>query len=436
MARSTRIDPLEEDFPFKIISHLITVPPFREYPHAIIDEKKGVYLSVKQYIPRQDIEYPSSNADPITIIANAGLGFIKEIYEPLFAEIYHRAKEAKLRIKSIWIADMFNLGESAIANLDNLGCDATWLDHSRDMWSMINHFRDEMPKPIFGLGHSVGAVQLACLSSWHPTLFHSLVFVEPGLDASYGKHIMFPVIFRTLQRKESWTTRKEAEMKAVKAQGAETWADGARERLKRHGVFQHHASWGSDWALTTPKNQIASMVLRHNPEEIGMGPGGLDEVTLEQRALVPDINPDSIHKGPFYRPELELGWSLLPGMRPWVLYVNGGNSHDLGPAKVRDERARITGTGVGGSGGMKLGAVKQVVIEGGEHTLPFDHDLSKLADHLGDWFVKESKRWEDGPKRRRAQWNNKAIEVKQAVTKEYFTDLTSEIKKQKRAGKL
>ena len=436
MAQSTRIPPLEEDFPFEITSHIIPVTPFREYPHAIIDEKKGVYLAVKQYTPLEKHNGPesTSTSDPITIIATTGIGFIKELYEPYFVELLHRTRKANVRIRSIWIADMFNLGESAVANWENLGCDATWVDHSRDLWCMINHFRAQMPKPIIGLGHSVGCSQLLFLSSWHPTLFHSFVFVEPGLDPDYGRNITFPWVYRMLHRKDGWGERSEAEIKALRAQGADAWTEEAKERMRRYGVFQPGGKNG-DWALTVAKDQVACLAFRLNPGMIGMGPGGLDEVTLAQRELVPDSNPDDLHKGIFYRPELQLGWDLLPGMRPWVLYVNGGASPHFGDPKVREERAQKTGTGVGGNGGMKLGAVKQVVIEDGEHTLPFDRSLDELASHVSEWLVRESQRWSDGPKKRRGEWQNGKTE-KRAVTREFVKALGAELKKQTRQEKL
>lgn len=34
------------------------------------------------------------------------------------------------------------------------------MDHSRDLLHMINTFRDQMPQPIVGVGHSMGAGQL------------------------------------------------------------------------------------------------------------------------------------------------------------------------------------------------------------------------------------------------------------------------------------
>lgn len=37
---------------------------------------------------------------------------------------------------------------------------ASWLDHSRDLLHFINLKRDEMPRPIVGIGHSFGGAQL------------------------------------------------------------------------------------------------------------------------------------------------------------------------------------------------------------------------------------------------------------------------------------
>lgn len=37
---------------------------------------------------------------------------------------------------------------------------ASWLDHPRDLLHFINLKRDEMPRPIVGIGHSFGGAQL------------------------------------------------------------------------------------------------------------------------------------------------------------------------------------------------------------------------------------------------------------------------------------
>lgn len=37
---------------------------------------------------------------------------------------------------------------------------ASWFDHARDLLFMINQFKANMPSPIVGIGHSLGAGQL------------------------------------------------------------------------------------------------------------------------------------------------------------------------------------------------------------------------------------------------------------------------------------
>ncbi|KAJ5861550.1 uncharacterized protein N7529_008860 [Penicillium soppii] len=403
MAEPTRVHPLEDDFPFEIVSHLVPVVSFREYPRAIIDEQNGVRLAVKQYIPRHD-KTPKSKTEPITIIAAGGLGFFKELYEPFFAEFLHRAHRSGVNIRSIWMADMFNVGESAVANKDNLGCDPAWIDHSRDLWSMINHFRAEMPKPIIGLGHSMGCNQIVCLSSWHPTLFHSLVFIEPGIDPQYGRAIAAPWRFHTLRLQESWSNREEAEARLVKFHKAHSWDEKTLARLKHYGILRAEENKSDTWNFATSKHQIVSLLGRHNPKNIGLGPGGVSEMTLEERESIPDSDPDSWNEDTFYKPELKLAWEYLPSVRPWVLYVNGGDSPVFGCPLTRDERARRTGTGVGGNGGLKLGAVRQVIIDGAGHSMVFDGDICIVAEHVVEWLTKECERWTDVYKRRLKDW--------------------------------
>ena len=433
---ATRETPLEDDFPFDIVSHLIQVPSSREYPLAIIDEQRDLYLSVKEYIPRNATGVSHQKTDPITIVVAGGLGFIKELYEPLFIEIASRAQRAAVNIGSIWIADMFNCGQSAVANRHNLGCDAAWIDHARDLWAIINHFRKRMKKPLIGIGHSMGCNQLLCLSSWHPTLFHSLAFVEPGIDPQFGRGTTVPWVSQILRQRDKFPTREEAESNLIVSQGARLRDPRAVARLKRYGVYQTETDPQVVWGPTSPKDQIAILVSRYNPGGIGLGPGGLEEVTLAQREVVPDSNPAAPTVGPFYRHELQLSWDLLKSMRPWVLYINGGKSPVFGDPGTREERARLTGTGAGGNGGVKLGAVRQVVIEEGGHNMPFDKYLTQVADHVAKWLVTESQRWENGPKRRRREWQSKSMDEKQRLGDAHVAAIHTELQKMKRKEKL
>ena len=96
----------------------------------------------------------------------------------MWEEVYERLKRDGLRIRSIWIANSAGQGASAVLNEENLGNDrtfrtplavtyamltivpASWFDHSRDLLYMINQFKADMPRPLMGVAHSVGAGQL------------------------------------------------------------------------------------------------------------------------------------------------------------------------------------------------------------------------------------------------------------------------------------
>lgn len=84
----------------------------------------------------------------------------KELYEPLWDEILDRSERLGFRIRSIWIADVAHQGDSGVLNERLLGNDPGWHDHARDLLHLINMKRDQMPRPIVGIGHSFGGTHL------------------------------------------------------------------------------------------------------------------------------------------------------------------------------------------------------------------------------------------------------------------------------------
>lgn len=150
----------QKDSPFTIIPHTIPASYPRDYPCAIANEDEDLFLEVKQYIPDQQIHSTSGrgtedkaiNDDAVTIIAAGGVGFIKELYEPLFEEVLSKAERAGFSIRVIWMAEPVNIGASAMRNHTNLGCDPSLWDHSRDLWAMVNYLRREMVQPIMRIG--------------------------------------------------------------------------------------------------------------------------------------------------------------------------------------------------------------------------------------------------------------------------------------------
>ena len=116
-----------------------------------------MHLVVKQYVP---LDNPNPQPGDITIVGAHACGFPKELYEPLWEDVLTRAKSRNLRIRSIWIADLAQQGQSGVLNEELLGNEPSWNDHARDLLHLINLKRDQMPRPIVGMGHSMGGTQL------------------------------------------------------------------------------------------------------------------------------------------------------------------------------------------------------------------------------------------------------------------------------------
>jgi len=229
-----------------------------------------------------------------------------------------------------------------------------------------------------------------------------------------------------LKRKAESATRDEAAKELVRAHQAGGWDERAKERLTKYGIYEENGTWRS----TTPKEQIAALVCNFNPKRLGVD--GIEGMTMEEREEIPDVDPQAWNPGSFYQSALKESWHLLPHIRPRVLYVNGEKSPFFGRPRTRDERARITGTGVGGSGGMKVGAVEQVVIKDGEHTMVFEKQLGEVADHVARWLGTDVKRWQQGEQKRMEEWRAKSVAERKSVPEGYEEALAAEIKASRR----
>lgn len=129
---------------FRKVHHTINCAHTREYIAATangdLDQPK---LAVVQYIP---VDNPNPQPGDVTFIATHANGFpkvsirlassilswtnnvaLQELYEPLWDEIHRRSAKNKIRIRSIWIADVWNQGDSGVINESILGNDREYL---------------------------------------------------------------------------------------------------------------------------------------------------------------------------------------------------------------------------------------------------------------------------------------------------------------------
>ncbi|KAL2833134.1 putative toxin biosynthesis protein [Aspergillus pseudoustus] len=369
-------------FPFRVVEHTLSGQHIREYPLSINGRQEtALKLAIKQYIP---VDQPTPIPDnAVTIIGIPGNGSPKEILEPLWEDLYAQLKKQSVPLRGIWIADVTNQGASGVLNENVLGDQTNWYDHSRDLLHMVNHFRDEMPRPIIGVAHSMGSAQLVNLAIIHPRLLSTLVLFEPVIPASRFGHN--PAIISS-RRRDLWPTREKATESLTKS--LRTWDPRARDRYIRYGLRSvptrlYNPSGDKPVpegavTLTTTKHQEtwSASIANLEPESAGL-----------DRLLLPDWDVENERPYLFSRPEMWAVARNLPFLRPSVFWVFGGQCY-LSPPAEQEYKMRVTGTGIGGSGGAAKEMVEKAVLEDGNHNVVYEN-VRWSAGVAGDWI----RRW-------------------------------------------
>ncbi|GFF51774.1 peroxisomal membrane protein LPX1 [Aspergillus udagawae] len=352
---------------FRVVEHVARAQNVRERPGAVkFGHEQELRLAVKQYIPHDN---PCPAKGDVTLIGAHANGFPKELYEPLWDEIYTRLRARNRRIRSIWIADVVQQGQSGVLNEFILGDDPSWFDHGRDLLFLLNQFQDQIPGPLIGVGHSMGGMQLAHLSLMHPSLFEGLILMDPVIQRDNpSRKYALPSTYR----RDLWPSRDEARAKFQSSSFYQGWDPRVLDKWVEYGlrdlptklypISEDIMHGKSAVTLTTPKAQELFTFLR---------PSYIDERSGQPRGVPEEeMHRDDIDDFPFYRPEPPQIFRRLPELKPAVLYLFGSDS-DLSSSKARREKLVMTGTGVGGSGGVSRGRVQEVVLPCG-HLVPME----------------------------------------------------------------
>ncbi|TWU77389.1 hypothetical protein ED733_006132 [Metarhizium rileyi] len=377
---------------FNVAEHVVPACHIREYPGLTAREQEDVlHLHVKQYTPRNAPATPDKYA--VTLIAMHGNGFPK-LYEPLWDALYQQSETHAFSIRGIWIADMAPQGMSGVLNERKISNDNSWMDHSRDMLLIVNHFRHLMPRPLVGVGHSCGGLQI---------LFTSIIFLDPGfLIVRPGTKIPteVPMVIRSLTyRKDIWPNRAAAARFVKKS--CPDWDQRAMDLMVQYGfrdlptaLFPELPSNAnaSDPPVTLVTTVTQSVLTHARPCFDAKDAGG--RVVVKNRETHADLDPEA--RFPLYRPETQPAVARLPALRPSALFVLGAHTE---PPRWRESMraaAREAGTGVGGSGGMAEGRVLEVVINGG-HLFPFTA-VKETGRVCAQWLGLEMDRYRDREK--------------------------------------
>lgn len=318
------------------------------------------------------------------------ISFPKELYEPLWEELFARSDGHGLRIYSIWVADKSDHGASGILNEHTQGDDPSASDLARDLLHMTNVFREEMRLPLVGFGHSLGGTALLELSNMHPRLFASLILIDPVIGPSI-KHAGTILLNSSVRRPDLWPSHKAAEEAFEATKAFQSWDPRVKALWLKHGLratptFLHPPP--GMVTLRTPKSIEAWNYCRPWFDSL---PSRGGQHTTRSRVKYPDADSNIFDTHPFYRPEAALVWNCLPNIRPGVLYIFPASGPMSSPESIAEKVAR-TGKGVGGSGGQKMGRVDKVIFQNAGHLVPFEKPV-ECADSVHTWLALDLETW-------------------------------------------
>lgn len=270
----------------------------------------------------------------------------------------------------------------------------------------------------------------------HPRLLSSLVLIDPVIhDATSPSNLIRPesnvARFSTFRR-DLWPSRAQAVASFKRNKFYQTWDPRVLDLWLEYGLRElstaHYPDDAADSqeaddsniprgvgkpvTLMTSKSQELFMFVRPNFE----GKDANGNITSNSQTH-PDLDPSTIDIYPFYRPEPAAVFKNLPHLRPSALYIFGGTS-DLSRPESRKQKLDITGTGVGGSGGVKAGRVSEIVLEGIGHLVPMiaPKDCGYWS---ADFLARDLERWRKDEEEFKRGWETTSKMEKMTISEEW-----------------
>lgn len=386
---------------FRNHRHTLRCAHTRDRPASVeLGKENSLSLDVKQYIPKDN---PDPQPNDVTLIGAHANAFPKEIYEPLWDDLYEALKAQGRNIRSIWIADQYNQGYSGMMNSDRLGPDPSWWDHGRDLMYFINQFQDDIPHPIIGIGHSMGGTQLTHLALMHPRLLDALVLIDPVIQTENPSR---PYALASTYRRDLWPSREEAEKGFKSSKFYQKWDPRALQCWIEHGLTENLAERYSEDHLSndTSSNPHVTLTTTKAQEVYNfLRPAYQEDRLLFARSREEEVHPDDIDDFPMYRPEPAIIFRDLERLAVNTLYIFGETS-DLSKPEAMKQKIDATGVGPGGSGGKAAGKVEEVVLDCG-HLVPMERPQD-CATAIAGFVGRRLKEYEAIAARRKAKWDS------------------------------
>ena len=280
-----------------------------------------------------------------------------------------------------------------------------------------------MPRPIFGIGHSMGGSHLVNIALFNPRLFEGLILLDPVVQPRTAEVVKgaekTSLAAMSTFRRDVWPSREEARKGFEKSAFYRSWDDRVLDKWVSYGLREgptvlYPDAKEREVTLTTPVGQEVYTFLRRNFNGNGVRRGG--KVNRKTHA---DVDPKNGNSWPFYRSEPTRTFTRLEELRPAVLYVIGGESN-VNNQELDEIRMVRTGKGVGGSGGADEGRVESVTLDGVGHLLPMEAS-GETARVACEWLDKEVQRWKEEEEELERMWfkNGKSAREKQEIDEDW-----------------
>lgn len=284
----------------------------------------------------------------------------------------------------------------------------------------------------------------------HPRLMHTLVLLDPVIQdqtTQFDSAAVFEyreVIAKTTQlstyRRDMWPSRTVAAQSFKKNPFYQAWDPRVLDRWIQYGLRdlptaiyppeEPSASKIGDGGdnrpvtLRTTRHQEVFTFSRPNYD----GPPG--KKVPVNKVTHPDLNPRHFGTFPFYRPEPARIFAQIPHLRPSVLYIFGMNSDMSLPPMIEDKLVN-TGVGIGGSGGVPAGRVRDVRLAEIGH-LVAQEAPTQCAENAATWLGFELKRFRAEEEAFRAQWSQKSKVQKLTVDDRWLAHVPKPERKPKK----
>lgn len=281
----------------------------------------------------------------------------------------------------------------------------------------------------------------------HPRLLHTLVLLDPviqrqstqldGLSLLENKRVIAKTTQLSTYRRDLWPSRQAAAEGFKRSPFYQAWDPRVLDRWVRYGLRDlptaiHPLDTKTEVdpknppvTLRTPLHQEVFTFSRPNYNHI---PGSNKPVN---RVTHPDLDANHPHSYPFYRPESARIFAQLPHLRPSVLYIFAGKS-DMCMPDMRADKLANTGVGLGGSGGVAAGRVREVFLEDFGHLLA-QEAVNECADAAVCWLAPELQRWREEKESFRSAWSRKSKLEKQTIDEEWLKHVPAPSRRRKKA---